>query len=172
MSTATHYEASDLALFALQLLEESEHRSMSAHIRSCAFCGQELARLQGDLAACAYAIEMQIPGDSVRERILHQVAREKKILPMEPVGRALPAVQAEPNPLMEEPTLEWRTRGLRPAARASGRQRRDIEEEEEDRSAREGKLRRNVLLWASWAVAAVLAAAGTALYQQREDYRA
>lgn len=171
MSTATHYEASDLALFALQLLEESEHRSMTAHIHGCALCRQELARLQGDLAACAYAIEMQVPSDSVRERIMGQVGREKKIVPMEPVARALPIEQPEPIQWMEEPTLEWRTRGQRPATKVPGRQQRDIEEEEEDRSARRGKLQRNVLLWASWAAAAGLAVAGTMLYQQREDYR-
>jgi anti-sigma-K factor RskA len=169
MSTATHYEASDLALFALQILEESEHRSMSTHVNSCAFCLQELGRLQGDLAACAYAVEMQIPGDSVRERILHQVAREKKIIPMEPGGRALPVELAEPSLLLEEPTLEWRTRGQRPAAKAYGGQE---DMEDEDRPAGWSNLRRNLSLWLSWAAVAGLAVAGTMLYQQREDYRA
>lgn len=170
MSTATHYEASDLALFALQLLEESEHRSMAAHINGCPFCRQELARLQGDLAACAYAIEMQVPADSVRERVMGQVAREKKILPMEPVGLALPVGQAEANQLLEEPTLEWRTRGQRPAAKAY-RGEEDIEDEDRP-AAGKNNLRRSLFLWLSWAAVAGLAVAGATLYRQREDYRA
>lgn len=171
MSTATHYEASDLALFALQLLDENEHRSMAAHINSCAFCRQELSRLQGDLAACAYAIEMQIPADSVRERVMHQVAREKKIVPMEPVGRVVPVEQPEPNQLLEEPTLEWRTRGQRSATKAPSRREPDIEEEDRPYAERTN-LRRNLFLWLSWAAVAGLSVAGMRLYQQREDYRA
>jgi hypothetical protein len=167
MSTATHYEASDLALFALQLLDENEHRSMAGHINSCALCRQELARLQGDLAACAYAIEMQVPADLVRDRVIGQVAREKKVIPMEPVARALPVAQAEPTQLLEEPTLEWRTRGQRPATRASSRQEYDLEEEDRPASGR-SNLRRNLFLWLSWAAAAGLAVTGTVLYQQRE----
>jgi len=171
MSTATHYEASDLALFALQLLDENEHRSMAAHINSCAFCRQELGRLQGDLAACAYAIEMQVPADSVRERVMHQVAREKKTIPIEPVGRVVPVEQPEPNQFLEEPTLEWRTRGQRTATKSHSRPELDIEEEDRPHTARTN-LQRNLFLWLSWAAVAALAVAGMRLYQQREDYRA
>jgi hypothetical protein len=169
MNTATHYEPADLALFAMQLLEGDEHRRAAAHVNGCAFCRQELARLQGDLAVCAYAIEMHSPGAGVRERILHQVAREKKIAPAEPAERNPRMELVERREPIEEPSLVLRTRGQR----ATEKERSEREDADEDRpSPRRSSLMQNLMLWLGWTVAAGLTVSGVWLYQQREEYHA
>lgn len=84
MSVAIHYDAADLALFAMQILQPEQHQAVTEHLVECAFCRQELARLQGDLAAFAHTVEMRLPAPAIRDRVLHQAAREKKNPPPEP----------------------------------------------------------------------------------------
>ena len=86
MTVATHYDAADLALFAMQLLQPEQHQAVAGHAAGCGFCRQELARVQGDLAAFAHTAELRSPASIVRERVLNQVAREKKIAPLESVA--------------------------------------------------------------------------------------
>lgn len=169
MSTATHYEETELSLFAMQLLDREAHQVVAAHVKECLFCRQELARLQGDLAACAYGIEMYSPAAVVRERVMHQVAREKKAPPVEPVERRaqIEAVARDEEP--EEPRLEFRTRSAsrQTASRGEHNRRR------EDRQQREPSrpLFRGPFLWLGWAAAAGLAVGGANLYYERENYR-
>lgn len=167
MSVAAHYDDTDLALFALQLLESDEHRAVADHVNGCAFCRQELARLQGDLATCAYGVEMYDPAAVVRERVMRQVAREKKIAPVEEIPRA-PRFEALERPAEpEEPTLEFRRR-----APESTTAHRRSHPEKADRQPRPGSPLRGVSLWLGWTVAACLAVMGTRMYFQHQDDQA
>lgn len=170
MSVPAHYEDTDLALFAMQLLDGEAHRAVANHVSGCAFCRQELARLQGDLAACAYGIEMHSPAAVVRERVLHQVAREKKAPPVEEVERS-PRIEAVP-PMedLDEPKLEFRTRnGNNPKAVGRGR---DADAGAQTRGRSDGHLLKDIFLWLGWAIAAALAVAGTKMYHEQEGYKA
>lgn len=164
MSTALHYEASDLAMFAMQLLDTDAHSAVAGHVRDCAFCRQELARMQGDLAACAYGIEMQSPPIAVRERVMRQVSREKKIVPVERFERKEHIERAEH---FEEPTLEFRTRSYRPVAKSV---RESVQEDRLEKRA-DRRILGNLFLWLGWATAVGFGIAGVRLYQSSEDLR-
>jgi anti-sigma factor RsiW len=104
MSLTRHIEPEDLALFAMQLLGKDEARAVAAHVEECPECRQQLAEVQGDLAVYAHAVDMHSPPALARERLMKQVAREKKVVPIERV----PAEPAYPSRV--EPVL--RTTGL------------------------------------------------------------
>jgi hypothetical protein len=170
--TTAHYEDTDLAMFAMQLLEGKDHQATAEHVSGCAFCRQELARLHGDLAACAYGVEMHAPASSVRERVMHWVAREKRAVPPAPVEEVLPSPQAAPpvlaEPAEEEPRLEFRRRSteLEPEPRRAKQQR------SEDKPKRQGGgVAKEIFAWLGWAIAAGFAVAGVRLYQQQVEYR-
>lgn len=82
MNTTGHIERDDLVLFAMQLLSKEDAATVGAHVESCPECLHELAEVQGDLAVYAYSVEMQAPPASARERLLKQVAHEKKVIPI------------------------------------------------------------------------------------------
>ncbi|MEG9438694.1 anti-sigma factor [Edaphobacter sp. HDX4] len=177
MNVMAHYEDTDLTLFAMQLLEEEDHRTVAEHVGACAFCRQELARLQGDLAACAYGVEMYSPAGVVRERVMHQLAREKRAAPVEEVvppqrANAVTRVQE-----MEEPTLEFRRRGSNPAATRrpsearSARSSRSAREDEDEARPRNGGRARGAFLWLGWAATAGLAVFASGLYIQEKNDR-
>jgi hypothetical protein len=92
MSLTRHIEPEDLALFAMQLLGKDEARVVAAHVEECPDCRQQLAEVQGDLAVYAHAVDMHSPPAFARERLMKQVAREKKVIPIEraPVAAPLP----------------------------------------------------------------------------------
>ncbi|QHS51553.1 anti-sigma factor [Edaphobacter sp. 12200R-103] len=171
--TTAHYEDTDLAMFAMQLLEGEEHQATSEHVSGCAFCRQELARLHGDLAACAYGVEMHAPASSVRERVMHRVTREKKAIPPAPVEEAIPApaptttVSVEPAE-EEEPRLEFRRRNVEPEPEPRPAKRWRSEDRPRRQSAGVAK---GIFVWLGWAIAAGFAVAGVRLYQQQMEYR-
>ena len=104
MSLTRHIEPEDLALFAMQLLGKDEARAVAAHVEECPECRQQLADVQGDLAVYAHAVDMHSPPALTRERLMKQVAREKKVVPIERVT----AEAAYPS--RTEPGLSNRTR--------------------------------------------------------------
>lgn len=167
MNAMAHYEDADLALFAMQLLEEEDHRAVAEHVGGCAFCRQELARLQGDLATCAYGVEMYAPASKVRERVTHQVAREKRTPPVEEVTASLRVDTVAQGEKWEEPTLEFRRRS--PAVAGTRRRKSAMEDEDEPRP-RNNSGAAGIFVWLGWAAAAGLAVLGTGLYfQQKND---
>jgi hypothetical protein len=155
-------------LFAMQLLDQDGHQAVAAHVRDCAFCRQELARMQGDLAACAYGIEMQSPPAAVRDRVMRQAAREKKALPPVQTEWQERTERAEPHLPLEEPTLEFRTRGHRHTPLAGAEKKPAPPDSTQRRS---GHRFRSLSLWLGWAVAAGFAVIGMKLYQERESYQ-
>ncbi len=148
MSATRHIEQEDLALFAMQLLPKDEHALIAAHVAQCAECGQALAEVQGDLAVYAHTVDMHSPPAQARERLMKQVAREKKVVQVERVA---------------PPPLELIGRGERPYRTGLGSGSYLAEEEEPKRS-----LAAKVFPWVGWAVAAGVAVVAGNLYHERD----
>src|SRR3954469_11657644 len=62
-----------LAAQALDALDVSEARMLSAHLDSCAVCRDELAELREAASLLAHAPEPAAPGDEVRRRIMRDI---------------------------------------------------------------------------------------------------
>jgi hypothetical protein len=148
MNLTRHIEPEDLALFAMQLLGKDETRAVAAHVEECPECRQQLADVQGDLAVYAHAVDMHSPPALARERLMKQVAREKKVVPIER------APAEPPYPSRTEPA--FRT-GLGSGAYLT-----------EDEPQHPGTLRK-LAPWAGWAVAAGLAVAAWSFYHDRDE---
>lgn len=148
MNSTGHIERDDLVLFAMQLLSPEDAASAAAHIENCPECRRELAEVQGDLAAYAHTVDQQPSSPEARERLLKQVALEKKALPPE----------IEP-----EPELPNRGFGSRPSYTPSSLTEDDLPPRRSFGS--------KVFPWAGWALAAGLAVTSGNLYLQRESLR-
>lgn len=84
-----HANAEDMVLYALQFLPDDHAASLADHIERCDKCRNELALAQGDLAACAFTSDLQLPSALARQRLRTQVTRENH-----PVLHAPPALAA------------------------------------------------------------------------------
>ncbi len=91
MNTANHIAPDDLYLFALQLLPDADMKDAATHLKECAVCRAQLGEIQGDLVTYALTAETHTPPSQARERLLRQVAEEKKVIPVDPAEQ-----QAEP----------------------------------------------------------------------------
>jgi hypothetical protein len=147
MNLTRHIEPEDLALFAMQLLGKDETRAVAAHVEECPECRQQLAEVQGDLAVYAHAVDMHSPPALARERLMKQVAREKKVVPIE---RAT-----------AEPAYPSRTEPVFQTGLGSGAY---LADEEPQRSTL-----RKLMPWAGWAVAAGVAVAAGSFYHDRDE---
>jgi anti-sigma factor RsiW len=76
-----HTAPEDLTLYAMQLLPAEQAEVVERHATQCPACHEELGRIHGDLAALALTAEPTSPAAAARDRLLAQVAREKKIIP-------------------------------------------------------------------------------------------
>jgi anti-sigma-K factor RskA len=177
MSAPRDITPEDLALFAMQLLSKEDAAEVTANLEQSAEARRELARIQGDLAIYAHTVDLHSPPAQVRERLLRQVAKEKRTAPIERVERAAP---------VEIPRRVDTTHGGASGARSSGARKnvaaasvaaneepellntrsssRLLEDDLPKRSAG-GK----VFSWLGWAVAAVMAVAAGNLYRQRDS---
>ena len=141
MNNANHIAEDDLYLFALQSLPDAEMQAVSLHLEECALCRAQMGEIQGDLVAYAMTAETQTPPPRVRERLLAQVAQEKKVIP---IDRTEPAV---------EPVLYPRTSRMFQMEAPEERQPRRLAP---------------VLAWTGWAVAATaMTVAGLQFEQQK-----
>jgi hypothetical protein len=146
MSTTRHIDQDDLALFAMQLLSPAEEATITLHLEHCADCRHELAELQGDLAAYAHTVDLHSPPAQAKERLMKQVAREKK-----------------PVPIDRTPAPEFGRSAGRETALGSGSYL--------DEAPPKPGLPARILPWVGWAVAAGLAVAAGDLYHERADLR-
>lgn len=153
MNATRHIEPEDLALFAMQLLSKEEAAAIVAHIEECAQCRQQLAEVQGDLALYAHTVDMHSPPAPARERLMKQVAREKKAVPIDHAPAfehaAGTETRAEPGYRTGPGSGVYLTKDDQPKVSMIGR----------------------VLPWAGWAVAAGLALAAGSLYHERDSLR-
>jgi hypothetical protein len=161
----------DLALFAMQLLSKEETAEVTAYLAQSEAARRELAEIQGELAIYAHTADMHSPPALVRERLMKQVAREKKTVPIDrpaPVETLAPKTTgrvgsifgesvARPNASAEEGY--GNKRGLGRGAY--------LTEEETPKRGVMGK----VLPWIGWAVAAGFAVTTGALYHERDALR-
>ena len=141
MNTANHITQDDLYLFALQLLPEADMKNAAAHLKECAVCRTQLGEIQGDLVTYALTAESQTPPSQARERLLRQVAAEKKVIPVDPVEQQI------------EPMLYPRNSRMFQM---------DAPEEREPRRVAA------VLAWVGWGVAACLAVVAGMQADQRK----
>jgi hypothetical protein len=149
---AAHANPEDLVLFALQFLNREQTSAIAVHVAVCADCREELARVQGDLATTALTTELESPPAAARQRLLAQVAREKKVIPI-----AQP-IQAAP---LDEPAL-------RPLA-SFGRQGSILNPTDEIKPKR--PIGVAVIGGIGWAIAAGLAFFAFTLHKDRDSLR-
>ena len=83
MSDQRRISSEDLALFAMQLLSKEETAEVSAYLEQSEEARRELAEIQGDLAIYAHTVDLHSPPAQARERLMKQVAREKKAVPID-----------------------------------------------------------------------------------------
>jgi anti-sigma-K factor RskA len=153
MNTSNHISPDDLYLFALQLLPDADMKDAATHLKDCAQCRGLLGEIQGDLAAYALTAELQTPPAQARERLLRQVAEEKKVIPM-PAPVEAPVAAAEERPEHDEPLLHPRN------SRVSQM---DSPEERESR-----RWFASAMAWAGWSIAAVMAVVAGMQVDQRK----
>ena len=95
MIDSLHIETDDLALYAMRLLAPEQSAAIAEHLKTCADCRAELQQAQGDLAIVALSVDLTTPSAPSRERFLTQVAREKRIIPIDrPAPTAAPSEPA------------------------------------------------------------------------------
>jgi hypothetical protein len=173
MSEERRISSEDLALFAMQLLSQEETAEVATYLKESAEARRELAEIQGELAAYALTTEMHVPPAQARERLMRQVAREKKPVPIErPAVAASGAAEtetavrsgsvfADAAARIEATKTDGPRTGL---GLGSGDY---LSENEPPKRSVAGR----VLPWVGWAVAAGLAVAAGNLYQQRDVMR-
>jgi len=155
MSEPRRITSEDLALFAMQLLSRDEAAEVAAYVERSAEARRELAEIQGDLAIYAHSVDMHSPPAQARERLMKQVGREKKAVPIDrptvaPVGDSV------------------RTDGAANLGSDGGRVMSSyVSEDEHPKRGVAGK----VLPWIGWAVAAGLGVSTGNLYRERDALR-
>ncbi|HEY4379575.1 MAG TPA: anti-sigma factor [Acidobacteriaceae bacterium] len=147
-----HPNPDDLVLYAMQLLPAQDAAAVTQHLQQCADCRAELGHIRADLATFANTTDLQSPPASARQRLVDQVGREKKIVPIAPAqAPAHPPAQVQTAPPL--------------AAFGRGSSVLSIEDHQPKRSGR------TVFALAGWAAAACLAVGTGFLYKSREDLR-
>jgi anti-sigma-K factor RskA len=156
MSEPRRITSEDLALFAMQLLSKDEAAEVAAYVERSAEARRELAEIQGDLAIYAHTVDMHSPPAQARERLMKQVGREKKAVPV------------ERPPVAEAAGDSVRINGAASQGRDDGRVMSSyLSEDEQPKRGFAGK----VLPWVGWAVAAGLGVSTGNLYRERDALR-
>jgi len=147
-----HIDPEEFSLYAMEFLTGDDAAAIVNHLAGCAECRAELAQIRGDLAAYAFTAEMRpVPG-SARERLMTQVAAEKKAVPA-PVLVAAPVTDAQP------------------ALAAFGRQTSILTSDDDEDERPRRNMGMAVLGWSGWAIAAGMTVVAGGLYKQRVSLR-
>jgi len=167
MNTAHHISPEDLALIALQLLSEEEMNEALVHLEHCEACRNELAALQGDLAAYAMASEMHSPPALARERLMKRVGKEKKVVPMSaPVEKPAERERTLPlDTLQPPPPVTFTTEEPVPASRSHSM---FSSYEAPEEPVRKSSKVVSIAAWTGWAVAAGVAVVAGLQFHQRQ----
>ena len=83
MTANQHIDPEELTLYALQFLTEKEAAEIQQHLVECVACGDAVALIRGDLTALAMTADMHSPPSAARQRLVTQVARERKAVPID-----------------------------------------------------------------------------------------
>ena len=144
MIVNNHIDQEDLALYAMHLLPEREASAIGSHLAECEGCADLAAELRGDLAALAMTSELHSPPAASRQRLMTQVARERKIVSIDKPVHAQAGSPLTTRLLVDD--------GYVPGSSSGGK----------------------ILPWVSWigwAVAAGLTVTVVDLYRERDDLR-
>jgi anti-sigma-K factor RskA len=155
MSEQRRITSEDLALFAMQLLSKEETAEVAAYLAQSSDARKELAEIQGDLAIYAHTVDLHSPPAQVRERLMKQVAREKKAVP---IDRPAVAETRAPEAAVRPGSIFTESGALVPGY---------VTEEIAPKRGIAGR----VLPWVGWAVAAGLAVTTGKFYHEREAMR-
>jgi len=155
MSEPRRITSEDLALFAMQLLSKEETAEVAAYLAQSSDARRELAEIQGDLAIYAHTVDLHSPPAQVRERLMKQVAREKKAVP---IDRPAVAETRAPEAAVRPGTIFTESGAIVPSY---------VTEEIAPKRGISSK----VLPWVGWALAAGLALTAGKLYYEREAMR-
>jgi anti-sigma-K factor RskA len=171
MNTTRHIEQDELALFAMQLLSSDEAAAMSRHLEQCGDCRRELAAIQGDLAVYAHTVDLHSPPAQARERLMKQVAREKKITPITQTAThsaSRSASRSTFGDLSGSPSASSSvSAGAQAGSESSYLRTAYAEDAVEERS-----FASKALPWVGWAVAAGLAVTTFNFYHERNSLKA
>jgi hypothetical protein len=170
MSEQRRFTSEDLALFAMQLLSKEEAAEVTAYLTQSGDARRELAEIQGDLAIYAHTADMHSPPAQARERLMKQVAREKRAVPID--RRAAPETRAtEQSTRAQSGSIFGDITARGTEAANDGQRNRSglgsgdyLNEDAEPKRGASGK----ILPWIGWAVAAGLAVTTGKLYHERE----
>jgi anti-sigma-K factor RskA len=174
MSDPRRFTSEDLALFAMQLLSKEEAAEISAYLEQSEDARRELAEIQGDLAIYAHTVDMQQPPPQTRERLMKQIAREKKAIPID--RPATPEATSTGTPTRSGTVFADAAARIDGAKNSGYRSEREPEiesrsidsiDEEQPKRSVAGK----VLPWIGWAAAAGLALTTGNLYRERDALR-
>jgi Anti-sigma-K factor rskA len=169
MSEERRVSSEDLALFAMQLLSEEETAEVAAYLAQSAEARRELAEIQGELAIYAHTTEMHSPPAQARERLMKQLAREKKAIPIDrPVAAETPAQETPVRTGSVFADVAARIDGAAKEGPLGGRGLDSSDYLTEDVAPKRSVA---VLPWIGWAVAAGLAVAAGDFYREREALR-
>jgi hypothetical protein len=165
-----HLEQDDMALYAMDLLSPEETKAAAAHVSTCAECSRELAIVRGDLALYAHSVERHSPPALARERLMKQVAREKRVVPIqrESVQRAVvPQPLAQAVAHQEAGPQLIHTNGPEVTLFRNSSSSYSDDDYEQPRKSVAAK----VGPWLGWAIAAGLAVTAGEFYHQRDEAR-
>ena len=144
MSANQHIDQEDLTLYALQFLTDKESAEIQQHLVECTGCDDAVALIRGDLAAFAMTADMHSPPASSRQRLMTQVARERKLVP---IDRAV--FEDTESPLSNRLLID-----------------------DSSLPQRSGSKVMPWVNWAGWAAAACLTVTAADLYRDRDQLRA
>ena len=147
MKSTQPFDHDDLALYAMQLLSADEAVQLSDQLENSPELRRELAAIQGDLALYAHTVDLHSPPALARERLMKQVTREKKNVPV-----------------TQAPVREFPVRPSTQLGIESSYTRQAYAEEHQEETRSFGS---KVLPWAGWAIAAGLAITASNFYRER-----
>ncbi len=168
MSEERRITSEELALFAMQLLSQEETAEVAAYLAQSAEARRELAEIQGDLAIYAHTVDVHSPPAQARERLMKQVARERKAIPIDRAATGETRAVEPEAPVRRGGTFadavarSGTTNEVFGNGRGLGSGDSLTEDDQPKRSVAS-----RVLPWVGWAVAAGLAVAAGDLYRER-----
>ncbi len=145
MIVNNHIDPEDLALYAMHLLPEHEAAAIEQHLTECEACSDSVAELRGDLVVLAMTSELHSPPAALKQRLMTQVGREKKIVPMDKAVNAQAGSPLATRLLVDDNYVATSSSGAKILPWVS---------------------------WIGWAIAAGLTVTVVNLYHERDDLQA
>lgn len=86
MIPVKHIDPDDLPLYAMRLLPAEDMEEMREHLQHSGEAKRVLSEVYGDLSLFAQTAEMLSPSAAAKQRLMKQMAREKKVIPFDPAN--------------------------------------------------------------------------------------